>query len=154
MCRSVRLTSVGALAVRGKLRGEEPSRSEEFQVLVIGLFDGIGALRVAMELQGVSVIGYVSVEKEAGARRVVESHFPGVVHYVDVTCIHETEVKEWSLRFSQCNLVVVGAGPPCQGVSTRIARGRFEMPGPACSPTCLASLSWSEPHFLGARSTH
>ena len=24
---------------------------------------------------------------------------------------------EWSLRFSQCSLVIVGAGPPCQGVS-------------------------------------
>ena len=117
VCRSVRLTSVGALAVKGKLRGEEPGQAEAFQVFVIGLFDGIGALRVAMELQGVSVIGYVSVEKEAYARRVVESHFPGVVHYVDVTCIQETEVKEWSLRFSQCNLVVIGAGPPCQGVS-------------------------------------
>ena len=108
---------MGALAVQGKLRGEEPSQSEAFQVLVIGLFDGIGALRVAMELQGVSVIGYVSVEKEAYAPRVVESPFSGVVHYVDVTCIHEAEVKEWSLRFSRCNLVVVGAGPPCQGVS-------------------------------------
>ena len=117
VCRSVRLTSAGALAVQGKLRGEEPSQSEAFQVLVIGLFDGIGALRVAMELQGVSVIGYVSVEKEAYAPRVVESPFSGVVHYVDVTCIHEAEVKEWSLRFSRCNLVVVGAGPPCQGVS-------------------------------------
>lgn len=28
-------------------------------------------------------------------------------------------VVEWGLRFSQCSLVVIGAGPPCQGVSGR-----------------------------------
>ena len=33
-------------------------------MLLVGLFDGIGALRVAMDLQGVQVIGYISVEKE------------------------------------------------------------------------------------------
>ena len=69
------------MALRGGLRGQRPRPAEQFQVVVIGLFDGIGALRVAMDLQGVSVLGYVSVEKEAHARRVIESHYPGALHY-------------------------------------------------------------------------
>ena len=117
VCRSVRLTSVGSMALRGGLRGQRPRPAEQFQVVVIGLFDGIGALRVAMDLQGVSVLGYVSVEKEAHARRVIESHYPGALHYHDVTTITAVEVEAWSLKFSQADLVIVGAGPPCQGVS-------------------------------------
>ena len=86
-------------------------------MLVVSLFDGIGALRVAMNLQNVSVCGYISVERNASARRVVESNYPGVVHYDDVEGVEESTVVEWSLRSSQCSLVSIGAGPPCQGVS-------------------------------------
>ena len=90
---------------------------DSLQVVVIGLFDGIGALRVATELQGVSVLGYISVEKEPTARRVVESHYPGVIHYDDAAAVQDEDVRGWSLKFSQAALVVIGAGPPCQGVS-------------------------------------
>ena len=31
--------------------------------------------------------------------------------------IDEDMVKRWSLRFSNVGLVLLGAGPPCQGVS-------------------------------------
>ena len=86
-------------------------------MLLVGLFDGIGALRVATDLQGVQVIGYISVEKNPQARRVVESHYPGVEHVDDVATISPEVIKGWSLRYSQCSLVLVGAGPPCQGVS-------------------------------------
>ena len=49
---------------------------QERHVLSIGLFDGVGRLRVALDLLGASVLGRIHVEKEAGACRVVESHFP------------------------------------------------------------------------------
>lgn len=39
------------------------------------------------------------------------------MHCEDVETVDEATVVEWSLRFSQCSLVVMGAGPPCQGVS-------------------------------------
>lgn len=85
--------------------------------MAIGLFDGIGALRVALEVLGLPVIGYVSVEKHEPARRVVESHYPGVLHYPDVQAIAEEDVQEWATKFSSASLIVIGAGPPCQGVS-------------------------------------
>lgn len=84
---------------------------------MIGLFDGIGALRVAIDLQGVPVCGYISVERNKAAQRVVEAHYPGVWRYDDVERISEEVVVEWRLKFSQCSLVLLGAGPPCQGVS-------------------------------------
>ena len=72
---------------------------------------------MATELQGVSVLGYISVEKEATARRVVESHYPGVLHCDDVAAVQDEDVRGWSLKLSQAALVLIGAGPPCQGVS-------------------------------------
>ena len=117
VCRSSGLTPVGSMVAQGGLRGQLPQPLPEHQVLLVGLFDGIGALRVAMDLQSVAICGYVSVESNPSARRVVESQYPGVVHYDTVEEIQDQDVKEWSLRFSQCSLVLLGAGPPCQGVS-------------------------------------
>eukprot|EP00435_Cladocopium_sp_Y103_P064326 s581_g26.t1 len=86
-------------------------------VLTIGLFDGLGALRVCHDVLQVHVLGHVSVEKSAAARRVVEAHYPGTIVLDDVATVTPDVVKEWSTLFSQCSLVLLGAGPPCQGVS-------------------------------------
>ena len=86
-------------------------------VLTVGLFDGIGALRVASDVIGWNVVGHVSVEKSPQASRVVESKFPNSLVYHDVADITESVVQEWSLKFSQVGLILLGAGPPCQGVS-------------------------------------
>lgn len=72
---------------------------------------------MALELLGIPVLGYASVEKHEAARRVVESHFPGVLHYEDVAAITGETIKQWSTQFSQVSMVIIGAGPPCQGVS-------------------------------------
>ena len=117
VCCSKGLTSVGHMASLGELRGRMANSISEHSVLLIGLFDGIGALRVAMDLQETYVLGYVSVEMCSNARRVVESHYPGVEHIDDVANISAEVVRGWSLRYSQCSLVIIGAGPPCQGVS-------------------------------------
>ena len=66
----------------------------DHQVLVVGLFDGIGALRVAMDLQEVAECGYISVERNKAAQRVVEAHYPGVLHYEDVELISDEDVAE------------------------------------------------------------
>lgn len=52
------------------------------------------------------VVGYVSVEKHEAARRVVESHFPGVLHYEDVQGITSEIVKQWSTGFTHVHLVI------------------------------------------------
>ena len=79
ICASVRTTMVGRLIAEGSLRGEYPEPRWDGGVVVIGLFDGIGALRVAMELLGAPIIGYVSVEKartSAARRRAALSWSP------------------------------------------------------------------------------
>eukprot|EP00438_Fugacium_kawagutii_P016937 Skav234517 [mRNA] locus=scaffold2162:214817:223139:- [translate_table: standard] len=117
ICCSVQTTALGAAVSEGSLRGEHPQLQEDPGVLCIGLFDGIGALRVALEVLGVPVVGYVSVEKESTAQRVVSAHFPGVLHYDDITKLTFEDVQSWARTHSQCGMVVIGAGPPCQGVS-------------------------------------
>lgn len=117
VCASVTTTPMGSIVAEGGLRGQWPELGPDSGILAIGLFDGIGALRVALELLGIPVVGYVSVEKHNPAKRVVESHYPGVLQYDDVTAIDAQAVKSWTALFTQISLVVIGAGPPCQGVS-------------------------------------
>ena len=117
ICASSGLTPYGTLVSEGGLRGEQPGNHTDNMVLSVGLFDGIGALRVALDVLGVPVIGHVSVEKEAVSNRVVESHYPGCAVVTCMEDIDEQMVIQWSTRFSQCTIVVLGAGPPCQGVS-------------------------------------
>lgn len=57
------------------------------------------------------------MEKNPACRRVVESHYPGVITVLDVEQVDAAMVRQWSLMFSQAELVILGGGPPCQGVS-------------------------------------
>ena len=117
ICASVGTSAMGSHIAEGHLCGAAVASTKDFSVLVVGLFDGLGALRVAVDLLGVQVLGYVSVEKHAPAQRVVESHFPGVKVVHDVQSVDHNLVHQLSLEFSQADLILLGAGPPCQGVS-------------------------------------
>jgi hypothetical protein len=117
LCVSRSLTPFGKVVSQGCLRGEIPENRVDAMVLTVGLFDGLGALRVAADVVGAQVIGHISVEKAPAARRVVEAHYPGTITVDMVEEVDETMVKGWSAKFSQCSLVLLGAGPPCQGVS-------------------------------------
>eukprot|EP00438_Fugacium_kawagutii_P012392 Skav215497 [mRNA] locus=scaffold165:781686:787326:- [translate_table: standard] len=117
ICASVGLTHLGEEVSTGGLRGEANSGRDCNAVLSIGLFDGVGALRVALDALGVPVLGHISVEMQASAQRVVESNFPGSIMVSDVRDVDETMVRHWATQFSQCSLVLIGGGPPCQGVS-------------------------------------
>eukprot|EP00435_Cladocopium_sp_Y103_P041058 s698_g11.t1 len=111
------LTHFGAVASACPIRGDLIEPCEITGVLTIGLFDGIGALRVAADVLGWNVVGHISVEKSAPAARVVESRFPGAILVQDVESVDLAMVQSWGQQFSQVSLVVLGAGPPCQGVS-------------------------------------
>ena len=117
ICASAGCSRWGALVSQGKLRGELPELRQEHQVLTIGLFDGIAALRVAVDLLGLQLVGHISVEVDDHASRVVESHFPEVRRIKQVQDIDEDTVREWACNYSQASVVLVGGGPPCQGVS-------------------------------------
>ena len=114
---STSVTPAGAVAAACPIRGDVLEPNDVPTVLTIGLFDGIGALRVAADALGWNVVGHISVEKLAAASRVVESRFPASRLVEDVELVDEAMVKDWAASFGQVALVVLGAGPPCQGVS-------------------------------------
>ena len=76
-CVSRGLTPYGQAASMSSVRGDIPEHDDICQVLSIGLFDGIAALRVALDLIQAPMAGHVSVEANPQAQRVVESNFPG-----------------------------------------------------------------------------
>ena len=98
-------------------RGETEEPFELTEVLTVGLFDGIGALRVAAELLHLPVAGHISVECNAAANRVVEASFPGTRHVSSVEGVTAEEVQTWACTYTSVGVVLLGAGPPCQGVS-------------------------------------
>lgn len=110
-------TPAGYVASACQVRGDLIEPSDVTSVLTIGLFDGIGALRVAADSLGWNVAGHISVEISASAQRVVESRFPSTVLVTDILSVDLATVKDWARKFSQVGLVLLGAGPPCQGVS-------------------------------------
>ena len=117
LCVSTGLTDYGVAASNSQVRGDIPEPHDLIQVLTVGLFDGIAALRVAADALGLPMAGHVSVEMDPKGRRVVESWFPGSIFFDDVREVGEVHVRQLALQFSNVGLVVVGAGPPCQGVS-------------------------------------
>ena len=116
-CVSTGLTSFGVAAANATVRGDLPEAHDLQQVLSIGLFDGVGCLRLACDLVGLPMAGHISVEKEASGRRVVEAAFADTIFVDDVAKVDEQMIAEWAGRFSQVGLILLGAGPPCQGVS-------------------------------------
>ena len=117
MCCSTGLSPAGQMVARGELRPVGNPLDGRPKVLSVGLFDGVGCLRVALDLIGASVAGHISVEKQPEGHRVVEYHFPGAVLLDDVVAVTDEHVRGWALKFGQVELVLLGAGPPCQGVS-------------------------------------
>lgn len=116
-CVSRGLSAFGAAAANANVRGDIPEEHDLIQVLSIGLFDGVGCLRIACDLLWLAMAGHVSVEKCAEGRRVVEAAFADSIFVEDVALVDKAMVAEWAGRFSQVGLVLLGAGPPCQGVS-------------------------------------
>ena len=118
LTRSTGITGYGQAAAFSWVRGDLAEPSDLCGVLTVGLFDGIGALRVAADACQLPVIGHISVEVNKEASRVLESKFPASLIVPEgVEAVDEEMVKTWACRYSQVSLVILGAGPPCQGVS-------------------------------------
>ena len=111
MCVSEGLTSYGLATLNLESRGDLPTEGDTL------LFDGLGALRLAADSLGVAFAGHLSVEKEGTGRLVVEVFFPDPIFHDDVRTVDEELVRSLALRFPSVSLVLLGAGPPCQGVS-------------------------------------
>lgn len=116
LTRSVGLTCFGVQASKALVRGELPDEEADQGLLAISAFDGIGSLRVALDILQIPVSGYVAIEKDPKARRVVESAFPSSLFVEDITKIDKTHVQQWAASFPNCKCVLVAGGPPCQGI--------------------------------------
>lgn len=117
LCVSRGLSPYGLAASLSEVRGDVPEVEDFCQVLSIGLFDGVGALRLALDVLGLPIAGHISVEQNDSATRVVQSFFPEVVVVNDVKEVTAELVLQWSAQFSNVGVIVLGGGPPCQGVS-------------------------------------
>ena len=151
------ITPYGAAAALSSVRGDLPEEHDFVQVLSIGLFDGISGLRVALDALGLPMAGHISVETSEEARRVVESYFPDTIFVHDVEHVTVEMVKEWSLQFGSVGVVIVGAGPPCQGVSGLNADRRGALRDhrsclfqyvPRIVELCRSQFPWAQVHCL------
>ena len=59
----------------------------------------------------------MSVEKEGTDEELLRPSSPTSLFHDDVKTVDEALVKVLALRFPSVSLVLLGAGPPCQGVS-------------------------------------
>ena len=128
LCCSQGWTEFGSQAATCLVRGDEDEPFQGGGILVISLFDDIGSFRVALGALGVPVLGFIAVETNPQARRVVESAFPSVKHMADVTEISEVMVRELASEFPTVTAVILGGGPPRQGVrALNVARKGAEL---------------------------
>ena len=112
-CVSRGLTPMGVHAAQCSVRGDMPELEDFVQVLTVGLFDGVGALRVAADVLQLPMGGHISAEVSVEGSRVLESNFPDTIAVGDVAGISENMVLGWALKILNAGVVLVGGGPPC-----------------------------------------
>ena len=89
---SVGVTEWGAKVAGGSIRGVEWEKIQDQGLLVTSALDGIGSLRVALDALKVPLAGYVAIESNPAARRVLESHFPCSLHFSGITQINKDKL--------------------------------------------------------------
>ena len=145
------LTPFGAAASLKPVRGVTHRTPDDEQVLVVSVFDGIAACRVALDVVGAQVAGYVSIEPDAAARRVVESAF-GSTEFVDgVQDVTDDTVRRWACKFSRAGLILLAGGPPCQGISglnAQDAHARFHETCNRIRELLAKHFSWAKVHVM------
>ena len=155
ICVSKGLTDYGLKAT--SVRGDHYEPHDDIQMLTVGMFDGIGALRVACDLLQLPMAGHISIEADPAARRVVESFFPDTVHHDDVQTVTDEMVQGWALQYSNVGVVLLGSGPPCQGVSglnsdrrgaLRDHRSRLFQEIPKVQARLQKYFPWAQVHSL------
>ena len=156
-CISNGVTALGAHAASCSIHGDIPEPEDCVMVLTVGLFDGIAALRVAADSLLLPMSGHVSCEVCKEGNRVVEAHFPDSIMVGNVESIDENMVRSWACQHANVGVVVVGGGPPCQGVSgLNVARkGALKDARSSLFPHvrrvfehCKVCFPWAQVHYL------
>ena len=90
---------------------------------------------------GLATCGFISIDIDPCARRVVSAAWAGVVLFHDVTNVCAEQVQAWRRQFSSAVFVLISAGFPCQDLSAA-NQGRAGLAGDN------SSLFW---HFTRTR---
>ena len=94
------------------------------RVLVVGLFDGIAGLLVSVSRLPVLVIGFVTSEIDSAAKRLVRKRWPGVIELGSICDISGDKISRLAGTYAAAvDLVLIGAGSPCQDLSALLAGG-------------------------------
>ena len=89
------------------------------RVLVISLFDGIGGLLAAVSRLPIVVVGFAASEIDSACKRLVKKRWPGVIELGSVTKIDYDCIEKLAKTYGGIvDLVLVGAGSPCQDLSS------------------------------------
>eukprot|EP00435_Cladocopium_sp_Y103_P023550 s785_g5.t1 len=156
-CVSAGLSPMGVHAASCQVRGDVPEPEDHIQVLTVGLFDGIGALRVSADTLKLPMGGHISSEVSPEGTRVIESQFPDCESVGPVENITEELVAGWAAKYSNVGVVVVGGGPPCQGVSglnadrkgaLKDARSSLFVHVKRVHGLCVRAFRWAQVHYL------
>ena len=121
-CVSTHLTGKGRMASSLNYLSQDLTK-QDCRIMLVSLFDGIGAARYSLQMAGVSPFAYVSVEANRDCQRVVKSHFPAVDCIEDVTLINLTMVRQWARNYPTVTHVLVVGGPPVWGSQALSPRG-------------------------------
>eukprot|EP00438_Fugacium_kawagutii_P016219 Skav233267 [mRNA] locus=scaffold4476:143528:150960:- [translate_table: standard] len=86
-------------------------------ILLVSLFNGIGGCFRCYDVAGVVPMGRIAAECDAGANRITERRWPGVIIIKDVKDINRKVVSQWSRQFLGIQEVHLWAGFPCKDLS-------------------------------------
>jgi hypothetical protein len=116
-------SSGGGSALSTGLTPKGLSHLEKFtagpaKVLLVSTFDGIGGARMALKLLRIQPCGYIAIEIDKFARRVVRESFPEVHHVNDVQEVTEDVVRQWKAWHGCADTVLHVSGFPCQDLSS------------------------------------
>ncbi|CAE8644364.1 unnamed protein product [Polarella glacialis] len=100
--------------------GVKPS-TIRIRILCVGFFDGVAGLLVALTRLPVEVVGFASAETDPTARRLIRKRWPGVIELGSVLSVTSEIVERLATVYSFVDLVILGAGSPCQDLSSLLA---------------------------------
>jgi DNA-cytosine methyltransferase len=77
---------------------------------VLSLFDGMSCLQIALKELGITPSRYYASEIDKYAMQVTQHNFPDTIQLGDIT-----KWREWDIDWA--DILLIGAGSPCQGFS-------------------------------------
>ena len=92
--------------------------AQRVEVLVVSLFNGIGACFRCYDILGIEAMGLISYEIFGPANRVCSRRWPHASYCHDVRSIDEHTVRQWLFRYPHVTSLHLWGGFPCVDLSS------------------------------------